>query len=478
MGLLTNAMTAGSGRNPHDDFWYRSTGVYAGSGAMVTPDTAMRFSTVFACTRILMETLGSVPLRLFTRLERGRERAETDHLYGLLHDQPNDWQTSMEFREMMQGHVTLRGNAYAEIISGRGNPVDQLIPLHPDRVEMSRLDNRTLRYYHREEDGSRRDIPARQMFHLRGLSLDGYKGLSVIEYERETVGLGLASVEHQGKIMKNDGKLNAYIKYPGKFKDPERRSEFRDQLQEALTGRNRGKMPVLEDGLEIETLGLTNREIQYIETRKFTREEIAGIFRIPLVLLQAGDRTQTYASAEQFFLSFVKFTMVPWFFRWEQAIQRDLVLNPNQYAKFIVEGLLRGDTAARKELYNEGITDGWLTRNEVREKEDMNPLPGLDEPLQQLNMSPPDTARAMVRKERIALEEMFDSTETRKEFHEKVKAFYPDFRQDLRTALNLSISEANRYIEGSLITLKQKNQVILGPDWENARLEQLMTMIE
>ena len=392
MGILLSAMSeSASQRAPQDDFWYTQVGSSIG-GAPVSADTALRLSTVFACIRVLAETLSSLPLIVFRRTPKGGKERATEHpLYALLHDQPNHWQTSMEWREMMMVHCALRGNAYSEIISARGEPVAELIPLPPDSVTVELLPGKIMRYTLKEHNGTARIIPTSNMFHLRGMSLDGYVGISPIDYERETVSNGLAALQYQGRILKNDGAITTYLNYPGKFKDAENRAEFARQWQAAVTGGNRGKTPILENGMELHNLTVTNRELQYIESRKYTREEIAAIYRVPLVLLQAGDKTQTYASAEQFFDSLVKHTMLPWFYRWEQAISRDLIMpfDEDIFAEFLVDGLLRGDTAARSAFYQIMVEIGAMTRNEVRIKENLNPLPGLDEPVQQPNAGTP-----------------------------------------------------------------------------------------
>lgn len=482
--MLTHAINANSSseisRSEHNDFWY-SPITSNGGGMPMNSDSAMRISTVYACIKILSETLGSVPLNLYKQLTRGKEKDITNPRYRLMHDAPNDWQTSIEFLEMLQSHAALRGNGYAEIISGVRNPIEQLIPLNPDRVRVELLlRQKTFRYVYSDPVGDVRVIPKENMMHIRGLTLDGYTGLSPIDYERETFMLSMKATRYQNNVMTNDGQSPIALQYPGRFKDQEHRKSFANQWSEATTGKNRGKTPVLEDGMTVQKLGLTNREIQYIESRKFTREEIAGIFRIPLVLLQAGDKAETYASAEQFFLSFVKFTMVPWFRRWEQAMNRDLLFDNHElFFKFITEGLLRGDSAARSSFYNIMTSIGAMTRNEVREHENMNPREGLDEPLQQMNMTTPNQAAAkVVRKEQISVEDAYESSDSREDFNQWAIKYYTNFRKYMREHVQITLQNSNKYIEESVITIKNMDNVVLTSEWVSSRTKRLLELSE
>lgn len=387
MGILNGGIAAQA--PPHNDFWFTQLSGKNSAGQVVNADTAMRLNAVYACVRIISETMGCVPLIMYERLVRGKQRAVKHPLYHVIHNQPNHWQTPMEFREMISAHAVLRGNGYAEIVSGKRGAVDQLIPLHPDRVTIKRLSSGMIQYTVLDNEKGTRELHQDQMFHLRGLSLDGLQGISPIEAERETFGGALALQEFSNRQLANDATPPLVLKHPGHFKDQESRENFGKAWQRAQTGENRGKTAVLEDGMSIQTMGMNNADLQFIEQMKFSLEQIARIFRVPLVLLQSGEKTQTFSSAEQFFLSFAKFTMIPWFTRFEQAMSEALIPEDNEFfVEFLVDALLRGDSKARAIFYKEAINDGWLTRNEVRGKENLNPLDGLDEPLQMLNMTP------------------------------------------------------------------------------------------
>lgn len=388
---VTSFAAQAGGFGPADDFWYQSLGNISTSGTRVSPESAMQLSAVYACIRVLSETLAQVPLILYRRTpDGGKERAVDHPLYPLLKLQPNRWQTSFEWREMMEGHLALRGNAYSEIIYARNGAVEELIPINPDRVRMELLPEiDSFRWIVKNEDGRERVVLKNSMMHLMGLSSDGLMGLNPIAVERENIGEALGSQQYGSTFYANGAAMPGWIEKQNVFKDDDARAKFRSSWQASQTGNNKHKTPVLENGMKYHQLGITHTDQQYLEMRRFKIEDIARMFRVPAVLLQHEGKTQTYGSAEQFFLAFVKFTMAPWFVRWEQAITRDLIVNDDVYfAEFMVDGLLRGDTAARKEMYHSGITDGWLTRNEVRQSENRNPLEGLDEPLFPLNLGP------------------------------------------------------------------------------------------
>ncbi len=364
------------------------------SGMRVTPDSAMRVSAVFACIKVLAESIASLPLMLYRRLpNEGKAKAADTPLYSVLHGRPNRWQTSFEFREMLTGHIALRGNGYAEIVPANGRAIDQLIPLHPDRVTPFADPNGTISYAYIPKEGGQRIILPGEMLHIRNMTDDGITGLSPIRLQREAVGLAMATEEHGARLFSQGTQVGGVLKHPGKLTD-----EASKRLRESWEARYSGlagahRTVVLEEGMSFEKLGMTNEDAQFLETRGYQLEEIARIFRVPLVLLQHGDKASTYASAEQFFLGFVIHTLRPWLVRWEQALARDLL--PQQtdlFAEFLVEGMLRGDIGSRFKAYAIGRQWGWLSANDIRAFENMNPLPeeegGLY--LTPLNMTPAD----------------------------------------------------------------------------------------
>lgn len=359
------------------------------SGANVTPDSALQVSAVYACVRVLAETLASVPLVVYKRLPNGgKDRDFAHYLYRILHDQPNEWQTSFEFREMMMGHLCLRGNAYAQIISGPKQGVSALVPLHPDRVRPFIAPNKKIAYEYQPLDGQKQVFLREEIFHLRGLSQDGIIGLNPIQLQREAVGLAMVTEEHGARLFSNGTELGGVLKHPGKMgKDAFERLE-KSWKQRYAGIKNTGSTAILEEGMTFEKMGMTSEDAQFLETRKYQVSEIARIFRVPPHMI--GDLEKaTFSNIEQQSLEFVQFTMMPWFTRWEQAIQRDLIVNKElNFTEFMVQGLLRGDLKSRYEAYATGRQWGWLSANDIRGMENLNPIEDGDVYLSPMNMTP------------------------------------------------------------------------------------------
>lgn len=375
-------------RGADDDFWFTPLlGGTTAAGVNVTADNAMAQAAVFACVRVIAESVAQLPLIMYRRrADGGKQRAPEHPLYDVLSRRPNEWQTSFEWREMMQGHAALRGVGYSEIIEGRRGFADQLIPLHPDRVKLEILSDTNYRYVITSLDGSERALNRSRMFAIRGISSDGFNPLSPIGLHRETVGMAKAAQDYGARFFANDAKPSGgWIEFSGKFESNEAKRAFRQSWQESMTGANRHKSPVLEHGMKYHEVGMSNRDSQFIEVRKHQDVDIARIFRVPPHKIGILDRA-TFSNIEQQALEFVTDTLMPWLKRWEQAISRDLIIAEDTFfAEFLVDGLLRGDTKSRYEAYNLATTGGgqggWMTRNEVRLRENLNPLPGLDDPI-------------------------------------------------------------------------------------------------
>lgn len=366
------------------------------SGVVVNEQTALAVTSVYACVRVLAESIAQTPLIVYRRLgDGGKERAPDHWLYPILHQAPNEWMTAFGFKELMEGHVALRGNAYAfinrRITGARSGQVRELLPIHPDRVDPEQNEQWRLKYKVRMPDGDVREFRPAQILHLPGLSFDGVKGASPLQVHRNAIGFASATDTFGSKLFNNGARPGGVLKHPKTLSDTAL-SHLKDSLAAEFGGaENAFKTLVLEEDMSWTQVGMTSEDAQYLETRKFQIEEIARIFRVPAVLLQHSDKASTYASAEQFFLSFVKFTLAPWFVRWEQALTQQLLPEAERdefFIEFLAEGLLRGDTRARYDGYASAITNGWMTRNEARVRENMNPLPGLDEPILPLNMTP------------------------------------------------------------------------------------------
>lgn len=356
------------------------------SGVAVTPDAAMRCAAVFACVQVVAEDVAKLPLVLFRRAGDGGKGRATDHpLYRLLHDRPNGWQTSFRFRELMQGHVELRGNAYAYISRVRG-VVRELIPIHPDRVQVSQDAGLNLWY---KVQGVEEPYPAEQILHLRGLSADGITGLSRIGLAREAIGLALAAERHGGKLFGNGARPGGILSHPGVLKG-DAAKRIKESWDATVGGENVYRTALLEEGMTWTQLAMTSEDAQFLETRKYQRSEIASLFRVPPHKIGDLERA-TFSNIEHQSLEYVIDALQGRVTRWEQDLNESL-LSPREreeyFFSFLLQGLLRGDTQTRYNAYGRAILDGWMNRNEVRVLEDLNPADGLDEFLQPLNMSP------------------------------------------------------------------------------------------
>lgn len=390
MGIIKNIFERRSSlANPAEWFVTALGGKASATGISVTPTTALYSTAVYACVKILAETVASLPLPVYRRLERSKERDPSHPLYTLLHDQPNPEMTSFEFREALMGHLALRGNAYAEIVRDGAGKVVELWPLRPDRMQVKRESGKLAYYYAVGTQTVR--IGADRIMHLRGLSDDGIIGYSPVRLAREAIGLALATEEFGARFFGNNSRPGGILVHPNKLTD-EAKKRLKESWEAAQGGlSNAHRVAVLEEGIKWEQIGIAPEDAQYLETRNFQLAEIARFYRIPGVLVGLDDKTSTYASAEQFFLSFVVHTIRPWLVRWEQAIKRDL-FTPSErethFAEFLVDGLLRGDIQSRYNAYAVGRQNGWLSANDIRRLENMDEIEGGDIYLVPLNMVP------------------------------------------------------------------------------------------
>ena len=383
--------------SPDSDFWYHRPGFRTASGAYVSPETAMRLASVYACVRVISETMGSLPRAIYRRLPNGgKERANDHPLYDVL-QKPNIWQTGFEFFEMMQGHLELRGNAFAIIVPGNGRAIDQLIPLHPDRVRVFRLLSGRLRYEVTSYfDGSIKSYMQDEIVHLRALSSDGIMGISTITAGSEVVGTGLAQMEHRARYFSNHAIPGLAIKTGSKL-DKEKRENLQDSVREGFSAANAFKVMVLPPGMEIETLGLTNKDSQLIEAGQATRTDIASMFRLPPHKI--GDLSRgTFSNIEQQNIEFATDSIRPRAVRLQNRLNADLVdplgigdANSEYFVEFDLDPLLRGDIESRYKAYAQALPL-WMLINEVRAKEGLNPVPGGDKLLRAVNMTTADQA--------------------------------------------------------------------------------------
>ena len=352
------------------------------SGKNVNEMTALQTTAVYACVRILAEAIASLPIHVYKYTDEGKEQDVNHQLYYLLHDEPNPDMTSFVFRETLMSHLLIWGNAYAQIIrDGRGQ-VLALYPLLPDRMTVKRDDKGELYYvYQRSEednpnfkDKGNIILKKSEVLHVPGLGFDGLIGYSPIAMAKNAVGMTLATEEYGASFFANGANPGGVLEHPGILKDP---SKVRESWNQVYQGTNNShKVAVLEEGMIYKTIGIPPNEAQFLETRKFQINEIARLYRIPPHMV--GDlEKSSFSNIEQQSLEFVKYTLDPWVVRFEQAFQKALLLPDEKktyFIKFNVDGLLRGDYQSRMNGYAIGRQNGWLSTNDIRRLEDMNPL--------------------------------------------------------------------------------------------------------
>ncbi len=371
------------------DFLLAGQGRMSKSGVNVSPETAMRVSAVYACVNIIAQSVAQLPLIVYERSEDGRTKDRlTDHPLAKLLKRPNFWQTPYEFWSMMIGHVALRGNAYAikNIVRGQTR---ELIPVHPNRVQVIQTAELKLIYKFTDKGGKVFDLAQERILHLKGLSWNGFTGISPIEQARESIGLSLATEQHGAALFKNGAQPGLILMHPGTLK-PDARKNIKKSWDERFTGENAFGTAVLEEGLKPETVGMTSEDAQFIETRKYQAVDIARFWNVPPHKIAILDRA-TFSNIEEQNIDFVVDTLMPYTVNAQQVIMRDLLLPGERqkvFVEFLLDGLLRGNSKARGEFYKKAITCGWMTRNEVRAAENLNPIDGLDEILVPMNMAP------------------------------------------------------------------------------------------
>lgn len=358
------------------------------AGQSVTESSAMRVAAFYSAVRVITESIGSLPLEVYRRLpDDGKERATADRRYRILHAQPNSWQTSMEFREMLTYHVIVRGNAYAYISRSRDGQIRELIPMHPDRVTVEQDPLYRLAYRYTPEKRSPVTLDQTEVLHLRGLSIDGITGVSVLTWAREVLGGAIGEQQHGNRLWKNGANPGIAMVHPGSMSDAAY-DRLKTSWEQNYSGSaNSGKTVILEDGIKIERLSMTSTDAQFLESRKFSRSEIAGLMRVPAHMIGDLERA-TFSNIEHQDIAFVKHSLRPWLVRWEQAMARDLFRQTDVFPEFNLDGISRGDLKSRYAAYAIGRNWGWLSVNDIRRKENLNPIDEGNEYLRPLNMQP------------------------------------------------------------------------------------------
>ena len=359
------------------------------SNEIVTPLTAMQTATVFACVRILSEQVGNMPLRTFELSAQGKQLAYDHELFDLLELSPNPEMSAMTFRQSVTAQQLLWGNGYVEIQRNGAGKVSALWPRGAWNTKPVRKGGEL--FYESTDTGTLRYIAAEDMLHIPYVSLDGLIGLSPIAQARQTVGMALAMDKFGARFFGNFAMPKIAIKTPNKMR-PEDKTLARQDWEALQSGSNQHRVAILDGGMAIEKLSLPPEDAQFLQSRGFTRREICALYGVPPQMVADLEKA-IKSNVEQQGIEFLQYTLRPLLTRWIQEIRRKLLPRVPRSTKrftvaFDVRELLRPDASTRQAYYQSGIQNGYLTQNEVREYEDLNPYDGEvgSEPIVQLNM--------------------------------------------------------------------------------------------
>lgn len=432
------------------------------AGEAVSPTTAMALSAYYASIRNISEDVGKLPLKMYERLEgRGKRPAPEHPIYGLIHDTPNDDSGSITFRETLTSWALGWGNGYAEIVRDPSHRPIGLWPIHPSRVnprydkeisgQMSQKASHVV-YFVKMADGN--EVPFRQdsIFHLRGLG-DGLTGFSVASIGCDSIGRALATQRFSGKFYANGTSAGGVFTFPGTLKDSAMK-RLRETWPSGLPSAH--KPLFLEGGMDWKPISIPPEEAQMLETMEFTVSDVARWFRMPPHKIQDLARA-TFDNIEHQSLEYVGDTLHPWLVRWEQEITRKLLLPAERgryFAEHVVLGLLRGDQDARAKFFSAMFQIGAFSQNDIREAENMNPIPGGDVYYVPLNLGPTNEAGPTPRPEPAKP----TKTANRREQYKKATArmFADAAARILRKETNAVLRASKKFDGSAMLEWSQK----------------------
>lgn len=381
-------------RNPSDDFWYKPIG--AGSsvaGPPVTYETALQVPVVFNCLDVLASTIGSLPWAIFERSPDGsREQADNHPVADMLRN-PNEDTTDVEFFTQLMWDLAPAGNFFAEAEMTDGGQITQIRRHDPTNTTVKRLDDGSVVYEFRENEGQPvRVVPGDRVWHVKDFPhlKNGLIGSSRIVTGKEAIGAALAVQDYAARFFANDATPPFVLQHPAHFADQDMKKKYMASISRLWGGKNRHRPALLEYGIELNRVGINNDEAQFLETKKEAAVECARIWNIPPHKVGILEKA-TLSNIEHQSLDFVTDTLLPWLRLLERSIAHNFIIDNRFFFEFNVAGLLRGDLKTRYEAYSKGRQWGWLSANDIRQRENMNPIEGGDTYLEPLNMVPAGT---------------------------------------------------------------------------------------
>ncbi|HEY3984643.1 phage portal protein [Cedecea sp.] len=362
------------------------------SDVLVNPKTAMKLAAVYSCIYVISSSVAQMPLHVMRR-EGKKVSAARDHpVFYLVHDEPNEWQTSYKWRELKQRHVLGWGNGYTRVIRSRRGEVTRLDACMPWETTLLNTGGRYT--YGVYNDAGSFAISPDDMIHLCALGNDQKMGLSPIMQHAETIGMGMSGQKYTSSFFNGNARPAGIVSVKNELNDNSW-DRLKKQWQKATAAlrQQENKTMLLPAQLDYQALTVSPVDAQIIDMMKLNRSMIAGIFNVPAHMINDLDKA-TFSNISEQAIQFVRYTMMPWVTNWEQELNRRLFTRVERqagyYVRFNLAGLLRGTGKERAEFYHYAITDGWMSRNEARAFEDMNPKDGLDEMLVSVNAANPD----------------------------------------------------------------------------------------
>lgn len=370
------------------DEWIRIMGGGSGAntaGENITPRSAMAIAAFYSCVRVISEDVAKIALKFYKRnSDDSVVETPTFPLYHIFNEAANGWQSGFDMREMQTAYLLLRGNAYslkvrslaAGVLSDGKGQIVELVPILPDRVEIKRLTDGTPFFRIQppsNSPGSPKDFTMDDIYFERGLTLDGYSGITPITYQAETLGFALAQTKYGGRLLGKGGRPGGILSVQGKLGDLAR-TRLREHWDATYGGNGAGGTAVLEEGATWTQLAMKNVDMQYVEAMKLTRQAIASLMRVPLHKIADLDGAK-YANIEQQSIDYVMDCLFGWAKRREASIKQQLIDAPQfYYAEHNLDSLLRGDIESRYMAYSIARQWGWLSVDDIRRRENMNPL--------------------------------------------------------------------------------------------------------
>lgn len=459
---------------------------------IVTERNATQITAFWSAINTISDTLGELPIRLIKNNDDGTQAVVTGHpSLNRLRMSPNPMMSAVVFKSTLQAHVLTWGNGYAWIRRNAMQEPFALWPLLPQNTRPTIIDGK-LKYRTRldmrlkeagQQENTEMVLDAENVLHVPALSRTGIVGMSIIGEQREMLGSALATQKFGSRFFANGAHAGGLLSFPGKITDPDK---IRTQIEQKTGGENTHRLLVLDGDAKYQQFAVPPDDAQFLQTREFDVDEIGRMFRLPLHFLNKMGQA-TFNNLEMMGTHFVQFTMMPWIVRWEQEVTRKMLTEEEILSgllfKFNVSALIRGDIKTRSEVHAKGIQNGWVTRNEVRALEDMNPLEGLDDPLVPLNLKAvgEDTgatddngddnsdnsddssddgdqdesasmfvlakaaAERCANKEALALRRIFAKAPNDAELAEALESFYNSHREMVKSNLALTEEQAEAY---------------------------------